>query len=46
MIALYTPRAISVVREMRDRLNAPPKSVDDFLNTLHQVAERSGGGTA
>lgn len=36
MIALYTPRVISVVREMRGRLRKPPKSVDDFLNTLHQ----------
>jgi predicted nucleic acid-binding protein len=36
MIALYTPRVISVVREMRGRLRNPLKSVDDFLNTLHQ----------
>lgn len=36
MVTLYTPRVISVVREMRGRLRNPPKSVDEFLNTLHQ----------
>lgn len=36
MIALYTPRVISVVREIRARLRNPAKSVDEFLNTLHQ----------
>jgi predicted nucleic acid-binding protein len=36
MIALYTPRVIAVVREMRGRLKNPPKSVEDFLGTLHK----------
>jgi predicted nucleic acid-binding protein len=36
MIALYNPRVISVVREMRERLKNPPKSVEEFLSTLHQ----------
>lgn len=36
MIALYTPRVISTVREMRGRLKNPQVSVDEFLSTLHQ----------
>ena len=36
MISIYTPRVISAVREMRQRLRNPPKDVDDFLGTLHQ----------
>ncbi len=36
MIAIYTPRVISAVREMRRRLKNPPKNVDEFLSTLHQ----------
>lgn len=36
MIAIYTPRVISIVREMRARLKNPQKSVEEFLNTLHQ----------
>ena len=34
MISIYTPRVISAVREMRQRLRNPPKDVDDFLGTL------------
>jgi len=36
MIIVNTPRVISVVREMRDRLKNPPKSVEEILRTLHQ----------
>lgn len=36
MITLYTPRVISAVRRMGGRLRNPPKTVDDFLKTLHQ----------
>lgn len=36
MITLYTPLVVSAVREMRARLRNPPKTVDDFLKTLHQ----------
>ena len=42
MIELYTPRAISAVREMRARLKNPPKPVDEFLETLrHQGLPQS-----
>ena len=34
MIEIYTPRVISAVREMRARLKNPPKTVDEFLETL------------
>lgn len=36
MITLYTPKVISVVREMRGRLRKPSKTVEEFLKTLHQ----------
>lgn len=36
MISIYTPRVISAVRSMRQRLRNPPKNVDEFLGTLHQ----------
>ncbi len=34
MIDIYAPRVISAVREMRARLKNPPKTVDEFLETL------------
>lgn len=35
MIEIYTPRVISAVKEMRARLRNPPKTVEEFLTTMH-----------
>lgn len=36
MIELYHPKVISTVKTMRARLKNPPKSIDEFLETLRQ----------
>ena len=36
MISIYTPQVIDAVRKQRARLKNPPKSAEDFLETLHK----------